>query len=104
MKKLVLSMMAMALAACSAPVQQSSVPMDMQTVQEYQQRVANAQNNIRSAEKQSDFWVLNQSDNKPKIVVVHQPSVYPSAYYGYGNKHPRLYSGIGVRLGHYHYY
>lgn len=100
MKKMILCAMGVLLAACSNPVQQSSVPMDMAAVQEYQQRVASGKTNT-----QAEHWELDQSDKRPKVVVVERrPRMYPSVHYGYGNKHPRLYSGIGVRLGHYHYY
>lgn len=43
MKKLAVVIGGFVLAACSSPVQQSSVPMDMKTVQEYQARIATAQ-------------------------------------------------------------
>lgn len=44
MKKLILIALPTLLAACSTPVQQSSVPMDMQAVADYQHRVATQTN------------------------------------------------------------
>ncbi|HDL3364620.1 TPA: hypothetical protein PW400_002320, partial [Mannheimia haemolytica] len=43
MKKLILLGLSVALTACSTPQQQSTVPMDMQAVQDYHQRVINKQ-------------------------------------------------------------
>lgn len=99
MKKLVLIAMALGIVACSNPVQQSSVPMDMQAVQEYQQRVSNARTNQQAI--QNEHWDLNQSDRRVKVVVEH-PRVYPSVHYGYygWGKHHRHYSG--VRVGRYY--
>lgn len=103
MKKLILTAMILGITACSNPVQQSTVPMDMQTVQEYQQRVANAKVNRAEAKQPETYWELDRSDKKPKVVVVQQPRVYPSMHYGYGwGRYHRHHSGVGVRLGGYY--
>ncbi|VEI44842.1 Uncharacterised protein [Actinobacillus equuli] len=78
-------------AACSAPEQQSTVPMDMQAVAEYQQRVASG-NTVSEKQKQrvaqqiEPDEPLNQSDKRPKVVrqVVREPVIYPSIGIGYG--------------------
>lgn len=102
MKKLAVVIGGFVLSACSSPVQQSSVPMDMKTVQEYQARIATAQSNKVAAQTQNEPWELNQSDHRPKVVVVQtHPRVYPSFYYGWG-RHHRHHSGVGVRLGGYY--
>lgn len=93
MKKMILCTMSVLLAACSSPVQQSSVPMDMAAVQEYQQRVASGKTNT-----QAEHWELDQSDKRPKVVVVERrPRMYPSIHYGYG--WGRRYTGIGLGMG-----
>ncbi|OOH90570.1 hypothetical protein BMT54_04645 [Pasteurellaceae bacterium 15-036681] len=104
MKKVVLCAVPVALAACSSSVQQSTAPMDMQAVQEYQQRVASSVSNKANAQQKAQKegeWQLNQSDNKPKVVQVYsRPRVYPSVHYGYGwGRYGRHHSGIGVGLG-----
>lgn len=65
MKKLIWVALSMLLGACSTPTQQSSVPLDMKTVQEYQQRVASGKTVVKA-----EPWELNQSDKRPKVVVV----------------------------------
>lgn len=92
--------MILGITACSSPVQQSTVPMDMQTVQEYQQRVATAQSNQQAAQAQHQHWDLNKSDKKAKVIAVQShPRISPSGHYGYGwGRHHRHHSGVGVRL------
>ena len=53
MKSLILVTLTLTLAACSAPVQQSSVPMDMKTVEEYRQRVATG-NTVSATQSQNE--------------------------------------------------
>ncbi|WGE51169.1 hypothetical protein NYR68_01915 [Actinobacillus equuli subsp. haemolyticus] len=91
MKKVMLLALSFATAACSAPEQQSTVPMDMQAVAEYQQRVASG-NTVSEKQKQrvaqqvEPDEPLNQSDKRPKVVrqVVREPVIYPSIGIGYG--------------------
>lgn len=93
MRKMILCAVSVLLAACSNPVQQSSVPPDMAAVKEYQQRVASGKNNT-----QTEHWELNQSDKRPKVVVIERrPRMYPSAHYGYG--WGRHHTGIGLGMG-----
>ncbi|WGE35026.1 hypothetical protein NYR62_05140 [Actinobacillus genomosp. 1] len=91
MKKLVLLTLPWVVVACSTPVQQSTVPMDMQAVAEYQQRVASGntvseQQKQRVAQQVEPDEPLNQSDKRPKVVrqVVREPVIYPSIGIGYG--------------------
>lgn len=98
MKKWLLCGAASLLAACSTPIQQSSVPMDMRAVEDYQQQIQNAQSGKAAADK---VWELNQSDKRPKVtkVVVHsRPYLAPTVYYGWGRH--GYYSGVGLRLGY----
>lgn len=97
MKKWILPALPVLLAACSTPVQQSSVPMDMKTVEEYQQRVASGQT---VEAKQTDKWELDKSDKQEKVVVIERraPRVYPSLHYGYG--WGRHHTGIGLGMGY----
>ncbi|WGE69673.1 hypothetical protein NYR78_01685 [Actinobacillus equuli subsp. haemolyticus] len=91
MKKVMLLALPFVAAACSAPEQQSTVPMDMQAVAEYQQRVASG-NTVSEKQKQrvaqqiESDEPLNQSDKRPKVVrqVVREPVIYPSIGIGYG--------------------
>lgn len=95
MKGLILSTIAAGLVACSSPVQQSSVPMDMQTVQEYQTRIASAKNNAQSAIRQGQHWDLDKNDRTKKILMLQQPHIH----YGYAwGRHHRHYSGISLGL------
>lgn len=87
MKKLLLCALPLAITACSTPVQQSTVPIDMQAVQEYQQRVASGntvsvQQKQRVAQQVEPDEPLNQSDRRPKVRQV-QPVIYPSIGVGY---------------------
>lgn len=91
MKKLMLLALSLVTVACSAPEQQSTVPMDMQAVAEYQQRVTSG-NTVSEKQKQrvaqqiEPDEPLNQSDKRPKVVrqVVREPVIYPSIDVGYG--------------------
>lgn len=81
--------------ACSTPTQQSSVPMDMKAVQDYQQRVASG--NTVSPTAKEEAQELNQSDKAQKVkVYYHTPRarLYPSLYYQGGY-------GLGLGLGYY---
>lgn len=84
MKKLLLLCAPMVLAACAQPVQTSSVPMDMQAVADYNQRVATG--NTVNTKQKKDEWELNASDRQPKtkIYVYPQPYIYPRVHLGYG--------------------
>lgn len=97
MKKGLLMILPVVLTACSSPVQQSSVPMDMKTVEEYQKRVASGQT---VAAKQTDKWELDKSDKQEKVVVIERraPRAYPSLHYGYG--WGRHHTGIGLGMGY----
>lgn len=98
MRKIVLAMSTiMVLASCSAPEQQSSVPMDLKAVEAYQQKVASAGHTVENQSVQPQ-WELNQSDKRPKAQIIRVYS-QPSVYYGYGWGH-RHYSGVGMRLGY----
>ncbi|AUI65255.1 MULTISPECIES: hypothetical protein [Glaesserella] len=104
MKKLILCMMPLVITACSTPTQQSTVPMDMKAVQEYQQRVATGKT-VTANSSESEEWELNQSDREPKVKVYRSypyPRVYPTIGYhhGWGRGH---HSGIGVGLGGFYY-
>ena len=94
MKKVILCAISGVLVACSSPTQQSSVPLDMQTVQDYQQRVMSAKTNTKG-----EHWELDKSDKRPKVVVLERrkPRIYPSMHYGYG--WGRHYSGVGLNVG-----
>lgn len=99
MKKLLLTLAPFALVACSAPEQQSSVPMDMQAVQDYQYRVSTGKTIDKNNPATNE--ALNQSDNRPKVVAVPvAPRIYPSVGYGWS----RHRSGIGVGLGSGYWY
>lgn len=99
MKKYLLTLIPFVLAACSTPQQQSTVPMDMQTVQDYQQRVASG--NTADKYTKPNEATLNQSDRETKVIV--RPVVRPSVGigYGWGRYH---HSGIGVNLGSGYWY
>lgn len=85
MKKSVLGFIPIvaALSACSSP-QQSTVPLDMQTVLAYQQRVASPQNN-----NPSEYWDLNKQEAEPKVLIIEHRSArntppYYDRYRHYG--------------------
>ncbi|WP_150539535.1 hypothetical protein [Actinobacillus vicugnae] len=91
MKRLTFIALSLVVAACATPPQQSSVPLDMKTVAEYQQRVASgntvsAKQKQRVAQQVEADEPLNQSDKRPKVVrqVVREPVIYPSIGIGYG--------------------
>lgn len=68
MKKYIFAVCCTVLTACStSPQQQSHIPLDMQTVQEYQQRVASARTNT-----QAEHWDLNSKEAPPKVVIIKQ--------------------------------
>ncbi|WP_249037281.1 hypothetical protein [Vespertiliibacter pulmonis] len=72
--------MPLILTACAEQAQQSTVPMDMKAVQEYNRKVATG-NTVSPTAKQ-DEQELNHSDRTTKIKVYrYYPSVYPSLYY-----------------------
>lgn len=81
MKKF-LFILATAITACSTPTQKSSVPMDMQAVSDYQQRVMTKQT-VNSNDKNDE--PLNQSDRRSKSTTspVVRPVIYPSIGVGY---------------------
>lgn len=82
MKKIILVTLSVALAACSAPVQQSTVPMDMQAVHDYQQRVITKQTVDKNAKPNNE--ALNQSDRRSKSNGSFvRPVIYPSVGVGY---------------------
>ena len=103
MKKIILCVMPLVLTACSAPTQHSTVPLDVQAVEQYKQEVVQQTTNIRPAKAQDSEWELNQSDKRPKVKViqVQHPRVYPSMHYGYGwgnGGYRGHYSGIGLGM------
>lgn len=82
MKKLILLGLSVVLSACSTPQQQSTVPMDMQAVQDYHQRVTTKQT-VDKDMKQNDE-PLNQSDKRLKSMGYSiNPVIYPSIGVGY---------------------
>lgn len=91
MKNVILLMLPFAVAACSAPEQQSRIPLDMKTVEAYQQRVTSG-NTVSEKQKQRVAQhlevdePLNQSDKRPKVIrqVVREPIIYPSIGIDYG--------------------
>ncbi|KAE9538290.1 hypothetical protein HT665_03390 [Ursidibacter maritimus] len=74
MKKLLLSALVL-LSACSTPSQQSSVPLDMKAVQEYQHKIRTG--NTVSPTAKEDNKDLNHSDRAVKVRVYPQRMVYP---------------------------
>lgn len=101
MKKLMLCAIPLMLAGCATPDQQSSVPMDMKSVQEYQQRVASGK--TVTAENPAVREELNQSDKRPKVQVIRRayPAVYPTFGVGYGWGRGRYHSGVGLGYPYY---
>lgn len=98
MKKIIIvgALSAFLMACSSKPVQQSNIPLDMQAVQDYQQRVATGNTVDRKAVKE-DNQELNQSDKYPKRVYQQvQPVIYPSIGVGMGYGH--------YRHRHYHHW
>lgn len=82
MKKIMLFGAILALSACSLPQQKSTVSMDMQAVQAYQQRI-NTKNTVdknHPVQKES----LNQSDTRKREVNYYPtvPTIYPVQHYG----------------------
>lgn len=92
MKKYFLFSLILGLNACSTPTQQSSVPMDMQTVAEYQHRISTKQT-VDSNNPPNDE-PLNQSDRRAKstqstILRPIRPVIYPTIGYHHGWRHYR---------------
>lgn len=83
MKKIILAALPLVLAACtSTPTQQSSVPMDMKAVQEYQAKVASGKT-VNPNAKQDDRD-LNHSDRTQTIKIYNYgPRYYPYGWYYY---------------------
>ena len=82
MKKIMLFGAILALSACSLPQQQSTVSMDMQAVQAYQQRInKNTVDKNYPVQKES----LNQSDTRKREVNYYPavPAIYPAVHYGH---------------------
>lgn len=79
MKHIFFALFPIILTACSQPPQHSSVPLDMQTVREYQQRTSSAQNNTKA-----EYWDLNKKEPKSKVILVERqrPTIRPSIHYG----------------------
>lgn len=104
MKKLLFTLVpaAFVLAACSTPPQQSTVPMDMKTVQEYQQRVSSG--NTVAPNAQPNTEALNQSDHRKaqRVDIYHHesPRIRPSIGYHYGRGGYR-HSGVNLGVGYY---
>lgn len=101
MKKILLVLLSALLAACSTPTQQSTVPLDMKTVEAYQKRVASG-NTVNPNEKQGE-WELNHSDRVQKVKVYHHyhhtPVIVPSVSYQRVWGSPRVGGHIGINLG-----
>lgn len=87
MKKLILLAIPFVLSACATPEQQSTVPMDMKAVQDYQHRVATG-NTVDKKHPEAQE-ALNQSDRRAKSTVHYgaAPVIYPVIHYGYGYGH-----------------
>ncbi len=82
MKLLVLGMAAVALGACSTPPQQSTVPMDMQAVYEYQSRIATTKTGRKTAQPNDE--PMNQSDRYGKERYTRSfPAIHPHIGVGY---------------------
>lgn len=103
---LALSLFTVVLTACSTPPQQSSVPMDMQTVEAYRHRVSKGSASEVKAPKALPDEPLNQSDmrkkrqaNQPRL----QPVIRPHIGYHLGRGHHGHYSGIGIGTVFYGY-
>ena len=82
MKNIMLFGTILALSACSLPQQQSSVPMDAQAVQAYQQRI-NTKNTVDKNHLVQQE-ALNQSDTRKREVNYYPavPAIYPAVHYG----------------------
>ncbi|PJG85922.1 hypothetical protein [Conservatibacter flavescens] len=82
-------LMPLALAACSNTVQQPTAPLDMRSVEAYNQKVYSG-DTVPAQQKKSPVEVdtpLNASDNAPKGVVVQpyaRPRVIIAPTVGYG--------------------
>lgn len=98
MKKIIFCLIPL-LGACSQTVPQSTVPLDMKTVEEYRQRVASG-NTVTDKDEPEE--ALNQSDKAQKQraiqVPIHRPRLSPSFGIGY-SRGGWGHSGIGVGFG-----
>ncbi|MEG9475075.1 hypothetical protein QMO40_09805 [Mannheimia bovis] len=82
MKKIMLLVSSIVITACSTPAQQSTVPMDMQAVHDYQQRILTKQTVDKNAQPNNE--ALNQSDRRSKSTIYPiRPVIYPSIGVGY---------------------
>ncbi|QNS15003.1 hypothetical protein [Mannheimia bovis] len=82
MKKIMLLVSSIVITACSTPTQQSTVPMDMQAVHDYQQRILTKQTVDKNAQPNNE--ALNQSDRCSKSTIYPiRPVIYPSIGAGY---------------------
>lgn len=93
MKKLIWVTLSALLTACSTPIQQSTLPLDMKTVQEYQQRVASGK-----TATSTELWELNQSDKRAKVVVVERAHRYPSQFRAHSYPMHSRYTRIGIDM------
>ena len=85
MKKIILLASILSVSACSLPEQQSSVPLDMKTVQEYQQRIISGNTVDKNHPVQDE--ALNQSDKRKREVYyspMPMPFIISPISYGYG--------------------
>lgn len=80
MKKYLFALFPAMLTACTPPSQQSSVPLDLQTVQAYQQRIASAATNT-----QAEHWELHKNETTPKTVIIHHRPHRPHPTFHYGH-------------------
>jgi hypothetical protein len=85
MKKIIAISAALVLTACAKPAQhyQSNIPLDMQAVHEYEQRVANGKTAPKAKVMPEAPQPLNQSDRAPKVRHTSTPIIYPSIGIGY---------------------
>lgn len=99
MRKIILALLPCILSACSTPQQQSSVPMDMKAVEEYQQKIASGK--TVGPATHFDDSDLNHSDRKPKVQVYHHyervPVLVP--HIGYERAWGNLRSGGSIGIG-----
>ncbi|QIM63442.1 hypothetical protein A1D29_09180 [Pasteurellaceae bacterium Orientalotternb1] len=101
MKKIVLALLPCIVSACSTSTHQSSVPMDMKAVEEYQQKIASGKTVDPAAH--FDDSDLNHSDRKPKVQVYHYyervPVLVPHMGYERAWGNPRSGGSIGIGFG-----
>ncbi|QIM65635.1 hypothetical protein [Frederiksenia canicola] len=101
MNKIIVTLFVCGLCACSTPPQQSSVPMDMKAVEEYQQKIASGK--TVGPATHFDDSDLNHSDRKPKVQVYHHyervPVLVPHIGYERAWGNPRSGGSIGIGFG-----